>query len=157
MRLEFVIALQVQRGHGITTAALEGKTRRGVWEEGEQLKALCVFSHEGLAALDQVAIGTHLEEPRAGQAWMETVAARCPGLEMLTGDALYADTARAQAIVNQGKDYTFKLKKPGPTPRRRILVLRRGDGTTGWGGNRQRARTHRTPAGLGIWRTGWLR
>ena len=77
-----------------------------------------MFSHEGLAALDQVAIGAHLEEPRAAQAWMETVAARCPGLEMLTGDALYADTTLAQAIVDRGKDYTFKLKKtrPNSTP-----------------------------------------
>ena len=55
-----------------------------------------------------------MEEPRAAQAWMETVAARCPGLEMLTGDALYADTALAQAIVDRGKDYTFKLKKTNP-------------------------------------------
>ena len=112
--LEFVIALQARRGDGISAAALDGKTLRGVWAEGEQLKALCVFSHQGLAALDQVTIGTHLEEPQAAQAWMETVAARCPGLEMLTGDALYADTALAQAIVDRGKDYTFKLKKTSP-------------------------------------------
>ena len=157
MLLEFVIALQAKRGDSITIAALDGKTLRGVWEAGDQLKALCVFSHNGLAALDQVAIGAHLEEPRAAQAWMETVAARCPGLEMLTGDALYADTTLAQAIVDRGKDYTFKLKKPAPTPRRRILALHRGAGATGLGSNWQRARTHRTPAGLGIWRTGWLR
>ena len=112
--LEFVKELQVRRGDSITTVALDGKTMRGVWEEGEQLKALCLFSREGLAALDQVAIDSHLEEPRAAQVWMETVAARCPGLEMLTGDALYADTTLAQAIVDRGKDYTFKLKKTCP-------------------------------------------
>jgi len=33
---------------------------------------------------------------------------------MLTVDALYADTGLAQAIVDQGKDYTFKLKKTNP-------------------------------------------
>ena len=112
--LEFVTALQSRRGDGIATAALDGKTLRGVWEDGEQLKALCVFSHQGLAALDQVTIGGHLEEPWAAQAWMETVADSCPGLEMLTGDAIYADAALAQAIVDQGKDYTFKLKKTSP-------------------------------------------
>ena len=159
-RLEFVIALQAQRGDGIATAALDGKTRRGVGEAGEPLKARCVFSRDGLAALAQVVIGAHREETRAAPAWLETVAARCPGLEMRTGDARYADTALAQAIVDRGKDYTFKQtnsKKPAPTPRRRILALCRGDGATGWGGNRQRARTPRAPAGLGIWRTGWLR
>lgn len=115
--LEFVLALKRRRGHEITTAALDGKTLRGVWEDGAQLKALCVFSGEGLAALDQVAIGHHFEEPQAAQEWIEAVASHCPGLEMLTGDALYADTGLAQAIVDRGKDYTFKLKKPTPTLR----------------------------------------
>ena len=59
--LEFVIALQARRGDGIATAALDGDPA-GL---GEQLKALCVFSREGLAALDQVTIGAHLEEPPA--------------------------------------------------------------------------------------------
>ena len=112
--LEYVLALEQRRGHEITTAALDGKTLRGVREDGEQLKALCVFSREGLAALDQVAIGSHFEEPQAAQAWIEAVAGHCPGLEMLTGDALYADTGLAQAIVDQGMDYTFKLKKTNP-------------------------------------------
>ncbi|CZB23369.1 hypothetical protein FLM9_1604 [Candidatus Synechococcus spongiarum] len=112
--LEFVLALEQRRGHEITTAALDGKTLRGVREDGTQLKALCVFSREGLAALDQVAMGNHFEEPQAAQEWIEAVASHCPGLEMLTGDALYADTNLAQAIVDQGKDYTFKLKKTNP-------------------------------------------
>ena len=50
--LEFVLALEQRRGHEITTAALDGKTLRGVREKSTQLKALCVFSREGLAALD---------------------------------------------------------------------------------------------------------
>ena len=112
--LEFVLDLEQRRGHEITTAALDGKTLRGVREDGVQLKALCVFSREGLAALDQVAMGHHFEEPQAAQAWIEAVASHCPGLQMLTGDALYADTGLAQAIVDQGKDYTFKLKKTNP-------------------------------------------
>lgn len=67
--LEFVLVLERRRGHEIATAALDGKTLRGVWEDGAQLKALCVFSREGLAALDQVAMG-HLSrnprQPRSG-------------------------------------------------------------------------------------------
>jgi len=112
--LEFVLALEQRRGHEITTAALDGKTLRGVRENGTQLKALCVFSRESLAALDQVAMGNHFEEPQAAQAWIQAVASNCPGLEMLTGDAMYADTGLAQAIVDRGKDYTFKLKKTNP-------------------------------------------
>ena len=98
--LEFVLALERRRGHEITTAALDGKTLRGVREDGVQLKALCVFSREGLAALDQVVVGHHFEEPQAAQEWIEAVASHCPGLEMLTGDALYADTDLARAIVD---------------------------------------------------------
>lgn len=113
--LEFVLALERGRGHEITTAALDGKTLRGVREDGEQLKALCVFSRAGLAALDQLAVGNHFEEPQAAQEWIEAVASHCPGLEMLTGDALYADTDLAQAIVDRGMDYTFKLKKTNPS------------------------------------------
>ena len=98
--LEFVLALERRRGHEGTTAALDGKTLRGVREDGEQLKALCVFSREGLAALDQVVVSHHFEEPQATQAWIEAVASHCPGLQMLTGDALCADTGLAQAIVD---------------------------------------------------------
>ncbi|MYC35752.1 MAG: hypothetical protein F4X66_02390 [Chloroflexi bacterium] len=61
-----------------------------------------------------MALGNHFEEPQATQAWIEAMASNCPGLEILTGDALYADTGLAQAMVDRGKDYTFKLKKTNP-------------------------------------------
>ena len=41
---EFMLALYQHRGHEITTAALDGKNLRGVREDGEQVKVLCVFS-----------------------------------------------------------------------------------------------------------------
>ena len=154
--LEFVLALEQRRGHEITTAALDGKTLRGVREDGAQLRALCVFSREGLAALDQVAMGNHFEEPQAAQAWTQALASNCPGSEMLTGDALYADTGLAQAIVDRGKDYTFKLKKPIPTPRRRDPSLLRC-WRAGLGGEQQRAWAPGASAGLGIRRAGRLR
>ena len=146
--LGFVPELQERRGNKITTAALDGKTLRGVGEDGEQLKALHGFRREGLAALDQVAIASHLDEPRAAREWIETVAARGPGLTMLTADALDADADLAQPIVDQpivaqGKDYTFKLKKPTATlqpatlQRRGLALLRRH--RAGLGGKRQRS------------------
>ena len=66
-------------------------------------------------ALDQVAIAHHADEPKAAQEWMQKVSARFEGLRVLTGDALYADTDLAEAILAEGKDYVVKLKKTDPS------------------------------------------
>lgn len=111
--LSFMVALSELRGTGLTVASMDGKTMRGVWEDGEQLRLWHVFSRQGALALDQVQISGHLEEPRAAQKWMEQVAGSVAGLRVLTGDSLYADADLCQAIVAQGKDYLVKLKKTG--------------------------------------------
>ncbi len=43
------------------------------------------------------------------------VSSRFEGLEVLSGDALYANTNLAEAIVAEGKDYVIKLKKTNPS------------------------------------------
>ena len=88
---------------------------RGVRENGEQLRLLHLFSREGSVALDQVEIAHHHEEPRAAERWIRMVSSRFEGLEVLSGDALYANTNLAEAIVAEGKDYVIKLKKPNPS------------------------------------------
>ena len=113
--MRFALELALRRCCGVGVVAMDGKTMGGVWEGGEQLRVLHLFSQESAVALDQVAVKGHLDEPRAAQAWIEQVAGRIEGLRVLTGDALYADADLCQAIVDHGKDYVVKLKKTGPS------------------------------------------
>jgi hypothetical protein len=91
--------------------AADGKTLRGVWEEGQQLGALHLFVHQAQLALDQVRTLYHVEEARATKTWLEELAGQFPGLAVLTGDALLADRDLCAAIVAQDQDYLVKLKK----------------------------------------------
>ena len=98
--LGFAKELAVQRHCTVGVVAMDGKTMGGVWEGGEQLRVLHLFSQESAVALDQVSVKGHLDEPRAAQAWVEEVSGRMEGLRVLTGDALYADASLCQAIVD---------------------------------------------------------
>ena len=113
--MNFVRELMELRGEHMDVVAMDGKTVRGVRENGDQLRVLHLFSREGSVALDQVAIAHHADEPKAAQEWMQKVSARFEGLRVLTGDALYADTDLAEAILAEGKDYVVKLKKTVPS------------------------------------------
>ena len=112
--LNFVRELMELRGEHMDVVAMDGKTVRGVRENGDQLRVLHLFSREGSVALDQVTIAHHTDEPKAAQEWIQKVSARFEGLDVLSGDALYADTDLAEAILAQGKDYVVKLKKTDP-------------------------------------------
>ena len=116
--LRFVMELSELRGKRVEVAAMDGKTVRGVWENGEQLRTLHVFSREGALALDQMKIESHPQEPRAALMWVKRVSSRFEGLGVLTGDALYAHADLAEAILSEGKDYVVKLKKTGPNSTR---------------------------------------
>jgi hypothetical protein len=113
------------RGRGAeasaTTVAVDGKTLRGVREDGDQLHVLQVFAHQGAVALDQVAAAPLRGEPAAAAAWVEAVAAAFPGLRVLTGDAIFADQTLCAALVADRRDYLVRLKKTNspstPMPR----------------------------------------
>lgn len=113
MLREFACQLQQRRssGKGVGPVAIDGKTLRGVWEEGEQLHLLHVFAQTSALALDQVAVGSTLEEPGAAQNWLEQVVEDFPGLTILTGDALYAEQDLCAAVVAGQRDYVLRLKK----------------------------------------------
>lgn len=121
--MRFALELALRRNCGVGVVAMDGKTMGGVWEGGEQLRVLHLFSQASAVALDQVAVKGHLDGPRAAQAWIEQVAGRIEGLKVLTGDALYADADLCQAIVDQGKDYLVKLKKNWPQLHRDVELL----------------------------------
>jgi DDE family transposase len=91
--------------------AADGKSLRGVWEDGQQLGILHLFAHQAKLALDQVAAPYHVQEVQATRGWIEEVASQFPGLQVLTGDALFADRSLCAAMVAQGQDYLVKLKK----------------------------------------------
>ena len=110
---DFTRHLQQQRTAGpvVGPVAVDGKTLRGVWEEADQLHVLHVFAHTSAVALDQVAIGSTLDETVAVQDWLATVAETFPGLTILTGDALYVEQDLCAAVVDGGRDYVLRLKK----------------------------------------------
>lgn len=103
-----------QGGERISVAA-DGKTLRGVWEGNEQLKLLHLFAQQAAIALDQLAVAHHLDEPEAARQWVRTVSCRFPGLDILTGDALFANRDLCDALLATGKDYVVKLKKTNQT------------------------------------------
>ena len=56
--MEFVRHVIRCRGQEVGVVSMDGKTVRGVRENGEQLKLLHLFSQQGSVALDQVEIST---------------------------------------------------------------------------------------------------
>lgn len=124
----FVQRLLTERGVTASAAvvAVDGKTLRGVHEDGEPLHVLQVFAHQGALALDHLAAAPLRGEIAAAQAWLETVAEAFPGLRVLTGDAIFAERDLCAAIVADGRDYLVRLKKtrPGSTRTRRCSSAR---------------------------------
>jgi hypothetical protein len=108
-------AQQLLAGRGAAASAavvaVDGKTLRGVREDGEQLHVLQVFAHQGALALDQAAAAPLRGEPAAAQAWVEAVAVAFPGLRVLTGDAIFAEQSLCAAVVADHRDYLVRLKK----------------------------------------------
>jgi DDE_Tnp_1-associated len=105
-----VLATRTGRAE-IGVVAVDGKTLRGVWEGGEQLHLLHVFAQRSALALDQVAIGSTLEETVAAQDWLEQVAEHFPGLRIVTGDALSVEQDLCAAVVAGQRDSVLRLKK----------------------------------------------
>lgn len=114
--LSFAAVLQERRAPGKgSPVALDGKTLRGTWEGGAQLHVLNAFATESALALDQVRVDNHLVEGEAAQAWIATLTAHFPALEVLTGDAGYADQSLCTAIVAGRREYVVKVKKTNPS------------------------------------------
>ena len=61
--MRFALELAVQRHCSMGVVAMDGKTMGGVWEGGDQLRVLHLFSQASAVALDQVAVKGHLTNP----------------------------------------------------------------------------------------------
>jgi DDE_Tnp_1-associated len=109
----FARQLNGKRGEkdGLRVAAADGKTLKGVWENGKQLHVLHLFAHKSVLALDQVVVGHTAGEIQGLKDWIEQVAKQFPGLQILTADARLADRDLCQAIIDGYKDYVIRLKK----------------------------------------------
>jgi hypothetical protein len=104
---------------GLQTVALDGKTLRGITAENQPLRVLHAFATEAALVLDAPVLSSHLEEARAAQAWVEALGERFPGLQVLTGDAAYAEQSLCAAIVGAQRDYLVRVKKTNPSSTRR--------------------------------------
>jgi len=96
---------------GLAVVAADGKTLRGVWEDGKQAHVLHLFAQKAALALDQVAVPHHKGEIEATKTWLEQVAKDFPSLAILTGDAQLAERDLCAAIIAAQRDYVFRLKK----------------------------------------------
>ena len=72
--MRFAWDLALQRHCGVGVVVMDRMTMGGLWEGGERLRVMHLFSQESAVALDQVAVKGHLDEPRTAQAWIEQVA-----------------------------------------------------------------------------------
>jgi len=110
----FVVALASRRGADLSVVAVDGKWLRGTWEGGRQAHLLHLFAQNGTLALDQRQVqngnGTGSEWDVA-TSWMEQLAHDFPSLEILTGDAAFAERDLCSAIVSAQRDFVFRLKK----------------------------------------------
>jgi len=110
----FVVALASRRGADLSVVAVDGKWLRGTWEGGRQAHLLHLFAQNGALALDQRQVqngnGTGSEWDVA-TAWMEQLVHDFPSLEILTGDAAFAERDLCSAIVSAQRDFVFRLKK----------------------------------------------
>jgi hypothetical protein len=111
--LEFARQLNERRHgtDGLAVVAADGKTLRGVWEDGKQAHRLHLCAQQAALALDQVAVPHHKGEIGATKTGIEQVVQQFPSLAILTGEAPLADRDLCSAIVAAGQDYVFRLKK----------------------------------------------
>jgi hypothetical protein len=109
--LTFSQELAAQRQVGTAVVAMDGKTLRGVDEDGTPLHLLQFFGQSSGLVLDQMAVGQGRGEVTGAKIWMAKMASHFPGLAVLTADALYADRDLCAAIVGQEHAYLLKLKK----------------------------------------------
>jgi hypothetical protein len=107
--------LAARTGHpAVGVVAVDGKTRRGVWEGADQLHLLHLFAQSSALGLDPVAVGCALDETAAAQDWLATTVDAFPGLTILTGDALYGEQDLCAAVVAGQRDDVLRLKKTSP-------------------------------------------
>jgi hypothetical protein len=98
------------------TAAVDGKTsKQGHDADGDPIHVLNVFAHDLRICLAQWPAGDgKATEPEVLKAHLGELFAAYPTLQLLTGDALFAQRPLAGLIVAAGRNYLFAVKDNQP-------------------------------------------
>jgi hypothetical protein len=97
-------------------AAVDGKTSKQSHDaDGDPIHVLNVFAHDLKVCLAQWKVGDGKEtEPEVLKAHLGELFEAYPALQLLTGDALFAQRPLAELIVARGKDYLLAIKDNQP-------------------------------------------
>jgi hypothetical protein len=98
------------------TAAIDCKTcRQGLDAEGSPVQMLNVFLHTVKVTLDQWSIGADkTNEPGSLKNHLAELLAAYPALQLLTGDAIFAQRPLLEVLASEGRDYLFQIKANQP-------------------------------------------
>lgn len=98
------------------TAAIDGKTcRQGLDADGSPVQMLNVFLHTVKVTLDQWSIGNDkTNEPGSLKNHLAELLAAYPALQLLTGDAIFAQRPLLDVLAGEGRDYLFQIKANQP-------------------------------------------
>jgi hypothetical protein len=97
-------------------AAVDGKTSKQAHDEkGDPIHVLNVLAHDLKVVLAQWKVGDGKEtEPEVLKAHLGELFDAYPALQLLTGDALFAQRPLAELIIKRGKHYLLALKDNQP-------------------------------------------
>jgi hypothetical protein len=101
---------------GRWVAAVDGKTsRQGLDADGSPVQMLNVFLQRAKLALDQWSIGgDKTNEPGSLKEHLGELLTAYPALQLLTGDAIYAQRPLLELLQEHGCDYLFQVKANQP-------------------------------------------
>jgi Transposase DDE domain. len=94
-------------------ASVDGKTAKQMPDEnGDPLQMLNVFVHDLKIALASWSVhGDKTNEPGCLKLHLEKLFETYPALQILTGDAIYAQRPLLEMLQEQGRDYLFQVKE----------------------------------------------
>jgi DDE_Tnp_1-associated/Transposase DDE domain len=97
-------------------AAIDGKTCcQGLAGDGSPVQMLNVFLQQVKLTLDQWSIGSDkTNEPGSLKKHLGELLAAYPALQLLTGDAAYAQRPLLELLESHGCDYLFQVKENQP-------------------------------------------
>lgn len=101
---------------GRWAAAVDGKTcRQGLDADGSPVQMLNVFLQQIKLTLDQWSIGSDkTNEPGSLKEHLAELLTAYPALQLLTGDAIYAQRPLLELLQEHGCDYLFQVKANQP-------------------------------------------
>jgi hypothetical protein len=94
-------------------AAVDGKVAKAMPDQnGDPLYMLHVFVHNIKVTLEQWSVrGDKTNEPGCLKKHLEELFETYPGLQLLTGDAIFAQRPLLKALKELGRDYLFQVKE----------------------------------------------